>query len=47
MRGETLHAQSAAHAACALAGGSGLNGNRLLITNINLLESGPFTRNLA
>jgi hypothetical protein len=47
MRGETLRAQPADQAACALSGGSGRNGSRLLITSINLLESGLFTRNLA
>lgn len=47
MRGETLRAQPAAQAACALAGGSGRNGSGLLITSINLLESGLITRNLS
>jgi hypothetical protein len=47
MRGETLRAQTADHAACALSGGSGRNGSKLLISSINLLESGLFTRNLA
>ena len=41
MRGETLRAPAAIQAACALSGGSGLNGNWLLITSINLFESGP------
>lgn len=47
MRGETLRAQPAVQAACALSGGSGRNGSRLLITSINLLEFGLFTRNRA